>query len=91
MFSTITAQPGLQMRNKTWGAGPSFDTALATGLATAFVTGFAAGFTTRRTVFRARVVRRTVRREVLVAVIRLLSVTRRVGFIFSISKAYAVR
>jgi len=79
MFSTITAQPGRQMRNKTWGAGPSLDPILITGLATSFVTGFATGlatgFATRRGAdFRARVVRRVVRlavrRDVLVAVIK---------------------
>jgi len=71
------------MRNKICGAGPSFDTDLATGLVTGFATGFTTGFTARRrTVFRARVVRLVARRDVLVAVIRVLSVTRRTGFIF---------
>ena len=84
MFSTITAQPGRQMRNKICGAGVSLDTVLTTGLMTGFTTGFATGFTAcRRAVFRARVVRLVVRREVLVAVIRVLSVTRRAGFIFA--------
>jgi hypothetical protein len=58
------------MRNKICGAGPSFDTDLATGLITGFAAGFATGFTARRrTVFRARVVRLVARRDVLEAVI----------------------
>src|ERR1700690_3996793 len=75
IFSTITAQPGLQIRNNTCGGGVSFETV--------FTTGFAAR---RETAFRARVVRRGVRRcerrDVLVAVIRLLSIPRRAGLIF---------
>ncbi len=71
------------MRNRICGAGPSFDTDLATGFTTGFTAGFATGFTARRTVFRARVVRLVARRDVLVAVIKVLSVTRRTGFIFT--------
>jgi hypothetical protein len=68
MFSTITAQPGLQMRIKTWGAGLSFDASFDTGLDAALAAGLAAAFVAcLRTGFRA--VRRVVRRVVLVAVI----------------------
>jgi len=85
--STITAQPDRHMRNKICGAGPSFDTDFVTGFTTGFAAGFATGFTARRrTVFRARVERLVARRDVLVAVIRVLSVTRRTGFIFCILK-----
>jgi hypothetical protein len=48
MFSTITAQPGWQMRNSTCGAGPSFDEVLAAGLATGLAAGLATVLATRR-------------------------------------------
>src|SRR5580704_5609979 len=74
IFSTITAQPALQIRNSTCGAGASFETFFTTGLAAR-----------RGTAFRVRVVRRAVRRcerrDVLLAVIGLLSISRRAGFI----------
>src|SRR4029077_3026891 len=74
IFSTITAQPALHKRNRTCGAGATFEPVFTTG------------FTARRgTAFRARAARRGVRRcerrDVLLAVIRLLSNTRRAGFI----------
>jgi hypothetical protein len=45
MFSTMTAQPGRQMRIMTCGAGPSFDESFESGFAAAFTAAFAAGFT----------------------------------------------
>ena len=75
IFSTITAHPALHKRNSTCGAGASFEPV--------FTTGFAAR---RGTAFRTRAARRGVRRcerrDVLLAVIGLLSNTRRAGFIF---------
>jgi hypothetical protein len=56
----------------------SFETRPA-GFADAFTAGFAAR---RGTAFRVRAARRVERRDVLVAVIRVLSIPRRAGFIF---------
>jgi hypothetical protein len=78
--STITAQPGRQKRYNTCGAGADFEMIRPTGLAAAFATGFAAR---RGTAFRARAARRVERRDVLLAVIGVLSITRRAGFIFA--------
>jgi hypothetical protein len=74
IFSTLTAHPGRHNRNITWGGGANFDTA--------FFTGFAAA---RKTLLRGRAVRREACRFVLVAVIEMLSIPRRAGFIFSVS------
>src|SRR4029077_11325789 len=76
-----------QRRYITCGAGVSRDTGFNTGFdkdfATGFATSFATGFTARcGTAFRARAARRGARRDVRVALIRLLSIPRRAGFIF---------
>src|SRR6185437_14249040 len=70
VFSTITAQPGLQIRYITCGWGM-----------TTF--SFRAGFAAGRTRLEARAVRREVLRVVRVALIVPLSITRRVGIIYS--------
>src|SRR5579872_2326399 len=71
VFSTITAQPGLQIRYITCGWGM-----------TTF--SFRAGFAAGRTRLEARAVRREVLRVVRVALIVPLSITRRVGIIYSV-------
>src|SRR3984957_20445599 len=74
IFSTITAHPALHKRNRTCGAGASFEPVFTTGLAARRGTAF-------RTRAARRGVRRCERRDALLAVIGLLSNTRRAGFI----------
>jgi hypothetical protein len=87
-LSTITDQPDRHRRNKTCGGGANRDETFAAGFAADFAAGFGACLAVRReTDLRADELRRVARRDVRVAVMSMLPLTRRAGFIFTSTSA----
>jgi hypothetical protein len=86
-LSTITDHPDRHRRNKTWGGGANRDETFAAGFAADFAAGFGDDFVRRGTDLRAAELRRVARRDVRVAVMSIIPLTRRAGFIFTSTSA----